>query len=73
MESFERIRELREDSDIKAEVVAKYLKITKQQYSLYETGKRKFPIDKLYLLCVYFHVSADYILGLPEDLPYPKR
>lgn len=73
MEYFDRVRAIREDSDTKAEVIAKYLKITKQQYSLYETGKRKFPIDKLYQLCIYFHVSADYILGLPDNLPYPKR
>ena len=24
-------------------------------------------------LCEFYHVSADYILGLPKGLPYPER
>ncbi len=66
------IRELRNDSDLKQEFVAKKLGITKQQYSLYETGQRSFKVEHIIELSVLFNVSADYILGLP-DLPYPKR
>ncbi len=66
------IKELRNDSDLKQEFVAKKLGITKQQYSLYETGKRKFKVEHIIELSRLFNVSADYILGLP-DLPYPKR
>lgn len=69
----QRMRELREDHDYKQETVALFLKITKQQYSLYETGKRKLPIDHLLKLCELYTVSADYILGLPQGLSYPKR
>ncbi len=68
-----RMRELREDNDYKQETVARFLKITKQQYSLYETGKRKLPIDHLIALCELYKVSADYILGLPQGLSHPKR
>ncbi len=66
------IKELRTDNDLKQEYVAQKLGITKQQYSLYETGQRKFKVDHIIALCNLFNVSADYILGLP-DLPYPKR
>ena len=66
------IKELREDRDLYQEDIAKYLKITKQQYSLYETGKRQFKTKHIIELCKYYNVSADYILGLPH-LPYPKR
>ena len=66
------IKELRNDSDLKQEFIAKKLGITKQQYSLYETGQRNFKVDHIIALCILFNVSADYILGLP-DLPYPKR
>ncbi len=66
----ERIRGLREDHDLKQEAVADYLGITRQQYSLYETGRRSFSVEHLTKLCQYFHVSADYILGLPDRLPY---
>lgn len=68
-----RMRELRQDNDYKQETVALFLKITKQQYSLYETGKRKLPIEHLLKLCEFYHVSADYMLGLPQGLPHPKR
>lgn len=68
-----RLRELREDNDLKQEAVAQMLHITRQQYQLYESGKRKLPIDHLQKLCKYYHVSADYILGLPQGLDYPKR
>ena len=68
-----RLKELREDRDLKQDDIAKLLKMTKQQYSLYETGRRKLPIDKLKELCEYYGVSSDYILGLPDNLKHPKR
>lgn len=63
-----RIRDLREDNDLKQEAVAKTLGITRQQYQLYESGKRKLPIDKLKLLCEFYNVSSDYILGFTDDI-----
>ena len=66
------IKELRNDNDLKQEFIAKKLGITKQQYSLYETGKRNFKVEHIIALSILFDVSSDYILGLP-DLPYPKR
>lgn len=61
-----RLRDTREDSDKRQEDIAKVLNITQQQYYLYETGKRKLPIDKLIELSVYYNVSADYLLGLSD-------
>ena len=61
-----RIRDLREDKDLKQEDVAKILNITRQQYQLYESGKRKLPIDLLTVLSKFYNVSADYILGLTD-------
>ena len=42
---YPRIRDLREDKDLKQDDVANVLKITRQQYQLYESGKRKLPCD----------------------------
>lgn len=70
MEYYDILREIREDNDLKQEYIASILKITKQQYSLYETGKRKLPIHHLKTLCEYYEVSADYILGLPHGLKW---
>ena len=45
-----RLKDLREDSDLSQESIAKILKITRSQYSLYETGKRDIPVDLLIVL-----------------------
>ena len=63
----QRMRELREDNDKKQEEIAIELKITRQQYQLYESGKRKLPIDKLIKLSKFYDVTTDYILGLTND------
>lgn len=70
MQFYERIRNAREDKDEKQETIAKYLGITRQQYGLYESGQREFKINHIVKLCMYFNISADYILGLPEGMPY---
>lgn len=69
----EKLRELRQDRDLKQETVAKMLGITKQQYSLYETGRRKLPIDLLIELCRFYGTSSDYILCLPDNLKHPRK
>lgn len=68
-----RIKELREDHDKSQKEIATMLKTTQQYYSQYENQKRKMPIEHLITLCLYYGVSADYILGLPKGLKYPDR
>lgn len=64
------LREVREDMDYSQEQVANALKITRQQYQLYESNKRKIPVDLLKEFCMLFSVSSDYILGLPNGLAW---
>ncbi|MBP3447467.1 MAG: helix-turn-helix transcriptional regulator [Clostridia bacterium] len=61
-----RLKDLREDSDIKQKEIAEYLHIKQNTYSQYENGQRQLPIDILIALAKYYHVSTDYILGLTE-------
>lgn len=73
-----RLRDLREDNDLNQTVLAELLKITRQQYSLYETGKREIPARYLQTLAKYYHTSTDYILELTDDTkpstpPYKKN
>lgn len=63
-EYWEILRELREDRDIKQYTIAKLLGTTQQVYSRYENGVNEMPIRHLKTLCQYYHVSADYVLGL---------
>ncbi len=67
-----RIKELREDNDYTQEQIAKILNCKQNTYHQYESGKRQIPLEALKKLCIFYNVSADYILELP-DLPYPKR
>ncbi|MDE7328071.1 MAG: helix-turn-helix domain-containing protein [Lachnospiraceae bacterium] len=58
------MKELREDNDLKQKEVAAYLKIDQRVYSRYETGRNALPLEKAILLCEFYQVSADYLLGL---------
>lgn len=59
-----RLKELREDLDLKQKDLAEYLHIKQNTYSQYENGQRQLPIDILVNLAKYYNVSTDYILGL---------
>lgn len=61
---YQRIRDVREDSDLSQEKVAKILGITRQQYQLYESGKREMPMHLFIILAKYYNVSLDYLAGI---------
>ena len=61
-----RLKDLREDSDIKQRDIAEYLHIKQNTYSQYENGQRQLPIDVLIKLAQFYRVSTDYILGLTD-------
>lgn len=63
MEYVKRIRDLREDNDLKQKDIAKLLNTTQSYYAQYENGKRELPIHHLVTLCEFYNVSADYLLG----------
>ena len=68
-----RLRDLREDIDAKQVTIANVLKITRQQYSLYELGKRDIPAEYIRILAKYYNTSSDYILELTDEIkPYKK-
>lgn len=67
------IRVLREDNDKTQNEIAEVLNTSQGYYSKYELGLREIPTHHIITLCKFYNVSADYILGLPSGLPYPKR
>lgn len=66
------LRELREDRDLTQSQVAKILGTTQQVYSRYERGINEMPVHHLRTLCLYYHVSSDYVLGLPRESRWPR-
>lgn len=47
-------------------------KVSTKQIRRWRGGTSEMGIEKLEKLCRYYHVSADYILGLPRDLDWPR-
>lgn len=64
---YQRLRDLREDHDLKQRQVAEYLRCSQQVYSNYELGQRDIPTDILILLSDFYKVSVDYLLGLTNN------
>jgi len=54
---------LREDNNIKQDLIAKQLNLTQSAYSRYETGDVDVPLDVLIKLAEYYNTSTDYLLG----------
>lgn len=70
---YERIRNLREDNDLKQMELAAMLNCTQVCYSHYENGKRDIPTSVLIKLADYYETSVDYLLGrTSEKKPYRK-
>ena len=57
-----RLRDLREDHDLKQEEVAKLLRIQQTVYSRYERGARTIPLEHLVKLAEFYQVSVDALL-----------
>ena len=61
---YQRLKDLREDRDLKQSYVAHILNMKQQQYSRYETGEREIPFHVVIELAKFYNVSIDYIAGL---------
>ena len=71
---FQRLRDLREDKDLRQEDIAEVLGISQTVYSRYERGLQTIPVIHLLKLADYYQVSADYILGRTStSKPYPAK
>ena len=60
---YPRLKDLREDHDLKQKEVAAVLGIDQRVYSNYETGKREIPLHLLIELAEYYQTSTDYLVG----------
>ena len=72
MDYIDKIKAEREDHDESQRDIAKILKMPQSQYQKYETKKNALPIRYLIEICKHYQVSADYLLGLPKGLNWPR-
>ena len=69
-----RLRDLREDKDLKQTDIAKLLAVHQTTYSDYELDRLNIPVSVLHTLADFYGVSVDYLLGRTNRKePYPKR
>ena len=63
MQTYKRIRDLREDADLTQKQVGEAINVPQRTYAYYETGERMVPPNVLCALADFYGVSVDYILG----------
>ncbi len=69
---YQRIRDLREDTDLNQTEFAKILGMSQTGYSKYETGENDIPTAILIKMAKHYNTSVDYILGITDEItPYP--
>ena len=64
---FQRIQDLRIDSDLSQKKLVKILHISQRSYSHYETGSRNIPIEMLIRLADYYDTTIDYLVGRTDN------
>ena len=70
----ERLRDIREDKDLKQSDIAKLLNVSQQTYSRYESDEISIDKDSLIKLALYYNTSVDYLLELTDERkPYPRK
>lgn len=62
----ERIRALREDSDLNQTQMSEILETNQRKVSRMETGENEPNLHDIQVYCEYFNISADYLLGLTD-------
>ncbi len=68
-----KIRSLREDADLNQTQLAKALNMTQRKISYIECDKYEPSIEDIVLICDFFEISSDYLLGIKKGYNYPER
>jgi len=63
----DRLKELREDAGMTQEMLAQYLKVSRQTISGYEVSSSEPSIENLIKMADLFHVSLDYLCGRTKE------
>lgn len=64
---FQRIQDLRIDSNLSQKKIGEILHISQRSYSHYETGSRNIPIEMLIRLADYYDTTIDYLVGRTDN------
>ena len=64
----ERLMLAREKRGLTQKELSYRLGLKQQQYARYEKGINIMPVTYLYKICIDLNISADYILGLSDEM-----
>lgn len=70
---FKNLRAIREDRDVKQKEIAKYLSVSQNTYSQYETGIISLTAEVLIKLADYYNVSIDYLVDRTDNPTMQKK
>ena len=69
-----RLRDLREDKDLKQKDLAEFLQVHQTTYSDYELEQLNVPVTVLHKLADFYGVSVDFLLERTDVRdPYPRK
>lgn len=69
----ELVRNFREDMDLTQSEMGKKVNMTQRKLSYIEKNQCEPSVEDIKALCIFFNISADYLLGLPDSLEYPNK
>lgn len=72
MDLIDRIIATRTDHDESQRALAAALGVNRVQWAKYENRTNELPTRYLEQFCRHYGVSADYLLGLPKGLDWPR-
>ena len=73
MDFIQRMIDIREDAEHTQRELGKSIDFNHVQIAKYENRKNVPPIRYLLAFCQYYEISADYLLGLPKGLDWPRE
>ncbi|MBQ2687959.1 MAG: helix-turn-helix transcriptional regulator [Clostridia bacterium] len=68
-----RLKAVREDRDLTQAQIGAVLQKSQQGYNHIEAGRAELKIDDLKRLCEFYNLSADYLIGLTDDININKK
>ncbi len=69
MQIADKIKMIRKSKSQTQQEVANALNTAREQYWKYENGKQEIPAYRIKELCIFWEISANYLLDIPE---YPR-
>lgn len=72
-EIFKRLRELRENKELKQKDLASTLNVSRPNYTRWETKEKIIPLTKLNDLCNFYKINMDYVIGLSDEVKEIKE